>query len=379
MQVQRRIYRFRMLNASVSRSYRPVLVPDGTVHMVATDGGLMPRSREVASWRHASGERYEFLVDFSRYPVGTRVELRNLSNENNRDFDHTDKIMAFDITDAPVDHADPTWSRVPDLLADSEVMGLTRDMAVRTREMRLKKSDITNRWSINERTWEDVVASGFREVFADPQLGDVEIWRIDNRSGGWFHPVHVHLVDQKILSRNGAAPFDYELGPKDVVYAGEDERIDVIMRFGPHRGRYMIHCHNLSHEDHDMMVQFSVGLGPDDVDPDDPISADPARLDEDGDEDIAPDHYPAGYEPPEDDDSDDDSDEEGPASGSAPAPAAPPPPPPFLRRPRPRCPRPSVAGGRGRRARARRTTPKRPRRPRQPRRPKRPKRPKRRR
>lgn len=299
--VQRRVYRFRMLNASVARSYRPVLVPEGAVHVVATDGGLMPRAREVTSWRHAPGERYEFLVDFSRYPVGTRVELRNLSNENNRDFDDTDKIMAFDVTDEPVDTTDPTWGRIPDLLADSAVMRLTRASAVRTRELRLKKDDLTNEWSINDRTWADVIASGYREVQADPGLGDVEIWRLDNRSGGWFHPVHVHLVDMKVLSRNGLPPFDYELGPKDVIYAGEDERIEVVMRFGPHRGRYMIHCHNLSHEDHDMMGQFSVGLRADEVDPHDPIAAAPAWADTDGDVDVPPDPALPGTPPPDPD------------------------------------------------------------------------------
>ena len=44
------------------------------------------------------------------------------------------------------------------------------------------------------------------------------------------------------------------------------------MRFGPQRGRYMMHCHNLVHEDHDMMTQFEVGL-----DGDDPRLADPCR------------------------------------------------------------------------------------------------------
>jgi multicopper oxidase len=35
----------------------------------------------------------------------------------------------------------------------------------------------------------------------------------------------------------------------------------MIMRFGPNKGKYMIHCHNLVHEDHDMMTQFEVGTG----------------------------------------------------------------------------------------------------------------------
>ena len=70
-------------------------------------------------------------------------------------------------------------------------------------------------------------------------------------------------------------------GPEDIArYAALVTGADR-MKFGPHRGRYMMHCHNLPHEDHDMMVQFSVGLGPDEVDPHDPIGADPARRDDD--------------------------------------------------------------------------------------------------
>jgi hypothetical protein len=40
---------------------------------------------------------------------------------------------------------------------------------------------------------------------------------------------------------------------------------------GKHEGgRYMVHCHNLVHEDHDMMVQFAVG----DLENNDPITSD---------------------------------------------------------------------------------------------------------
>jgi spore coat protein A, manganese oxidase len=84
--------------------------------------------------------------------------------------------------------------------------------------------------------------------------------------------VHIHLVDFRILERNGAPPEAYELGPKDTAYVGEGETVRVLMRFGPYSGRYMMHCHNLVHEDHDMMVQFEVGAGGDD-----PIAADRPR------------------------------------------------------------------------------------------------------
>lgn len=279
MKVQRRVYRFRVLNASVSRSYRLTLTPQSAMHVVGTDGGMVPTAQETAQLRIGSAERYEILIDFAQFAPGQRVELHNLSNENNRDFDDTDKVMAFDVVGDPVDTTDPTWNRIPSALASSSAMSLRRDQAVRRRRLRLQKSDVTNEWSINGRTWHDVIDSGFREVFANPGLNDVEIWEIENRGGGWFHPVHIHLVDFQILSRNGRPPFNYERGPKDVVYVAENEKVEVIMKFGPHRGKYMIHCHNLPHEDHDMMTQFSVGLVEGQVDVNDPINADPARPD----------------------------------------------------------------------------------------------------
>ena len=95
-----------------------------------------------------------------------------------------------------------------------------------------------------------------------PRAGRLEIWEIKNPSGGWFHPLHIQLVDFKILDRNGKPPFAYERGPKDVVYVGENETVRVIMalrgphnpisdaheaEYGPRTGRYMMHCHNLVH------------------------------------------------------------------------------------------------------------------------------------
>jgi FtsP/CotA-like multicopper oxidase with cupredoxin domain len=271
MKVQRRIYRFRILNASISRSYRFTLSTGDPVTMVATDGGLMPSAQQVTSWRHSGAERYEILIDFSKYPAGKRVELRNLSNNNNVDYDHTGKIMAFDVTNDAVDTSGPAATVMPTLLASSTAMSLTPSQSVKTRHMRVKRDN--NIWTIGGMTWDEVVQSGYRKVLADPDLDDVEIWEIENSSGGWFHPVHIHLVDFQILSRNGRPPFSYERGPKDVVYVGEGETVRLLMKFEHHRGRYMIHCHNLPHEDHDMMAQFSVGIDTNDPDPNHPMEA----------------------------------------------------------------------------------------------------------
>jgi hypothetical protein len=127
--------------------------------------------------------------------------------------------------------------------------------------MRLHRSN--GMWKINDTTWDDVVKSNYEQIFANPQRNDIEIWDVENSSGGWFHPLHVHLVDFKVLSRtvNGISgpPRPEEKGPKDVVYVGENETVRLLMRFEHEDGRYMIHCHNLSHEDHDMMFQYMVG------------------------------------------------------------------------------------------------------------------------
>ena len=135
-------------------------------------------------------------------------------------------------------------------------------------------------WTVNGKTWDDVVASDYKKVVANPKLDEVQVWELKNPSGGWFHPLHIHLIDFKILSRNGQAPKPYERGRKDTAYLGENETVKVIARFGPQEGRYMVHCHNLVHEDHDMMVQFRVG--PDKelnggTDPNDPVDAAKAR------------------------------------------------------------------------------------------------------
>ncbi len=188
--------------------------------------------------------------------------------------------MQFEVTDAAFDETNNTIPTTLDVDASAlTTMALTPSMAKRTTKLRVNRDDRTNAWTINEMLWEDVIASGFRDVVASPDIGDVELWEIENRGGGWFHPVHIHLIDFKILSRNsnGGQPFPWERGPKDVVYLGPNEKVKLLMRFdvtpGSSGGRYMVHCHNLVHEDHDMMVQFQVGRNDPDNDPNDPIWA----------------------------------------------------------------------------------------------------------
>jgi spore coat protein A, manganese oxidase len=274
MAVEPRKYRFRFLNASIGRSYDLSLDTDEPLTVIGTDGGLMPRPQETSHLRIGMAERYEVVIDFAKYRPGQRVVLENTSPKNNIDYETTNVVMAFQVGAHVSDWSNNEIPR--DLNPNMSVMGLTENDSVKTRKFEFERKN--SNWTINGTTWEDVVNSDYEFVLANPGLDDVEIWELENRSGGWFHPVHIHLVDFKVLDRNGRPPEVWERGPKDVVYVGENETVRVIMRFEHHEGKYMIHCHNLVHEDHDMMGQFRVGEpDPEDPDKDDPIKADPCK------------------------------------------------------------------------------------------------------
>ena len=236
----------------------------------------------MSSWRHGVAERYEVLIDFRKYKVGTKIELRNLSNKNNVDFKNTGKVMQFEVVadSGPKDtYVIPKTLDVgPQPYANRgaiEVMNLKPEMAKARRRLRVQRQH--GLWTVNGETWADVEESGFQRVFGNPQPYDVEIWDLVNESGGWFHPLHIHLIDGQIIGRNttpdGKAHL-WEGGGKDVFYLGENETVTVLMQFtlgdGNAGGRYMTHCHNLVHEDNDMMIQFAVG----DINVNDPIESD---------------------------------------------------------------------------------------------------------
>ena len=296
MEVEPRKYRFRFLNASVSRSYRWQLHDGRSVvpmTVIGTDAGLMPRPQVVADFRHGMAERYEVVIDFAPYAqkpgsAPARLTLKNLLPPNNINYDGVKQAMQFvvgpkesvltwDNNDVPADWQSKVVS--PECMTWSE-SGL-KAQGVPDRRFEFIRTN--GHWTINGETWENVIDSNYTHCMAEPEFDAVEIWELKNTSGGWFHPVHIHLVDFQVLSRNGSAAnvLPHEKGAKDVVYVGENETVRVAMRFGgpsagagwPRpRGRYMMHCHNLVHEDHDMMMQFSVG-DPQHVAEYDPIAA----------------------------------------------------------------------------------------------------------
>jgi spore coat protein A len=300
LKVEPRVYRFRLLNGSVSRSFKIALTqsarassPDLPMTVIATDGGLMPKAQTVTSFRHGMAERYEILIDFSNFK-GKTLYLKNLGLPNNVEFEHTSDMMCFEVSaNAPTDTSDNDLKYIQGL----GQWGLNPNKAVMdlqdipgTPDETLELIRTNGSWTVNGTTWVDVVNNKYGAPLCSETPGKTAIWEIKNPSGGWFHPFHIHLVDFRILSRNGKAPYAYEQGPKDVVYVGENETVRLAVEFkgpeneagqkcyadeaariaadaakygtayhtGQRTGRYMMHCHNLVHEDHDMMGQFWV-------------------------------------------------------------------------------------------------------------------------
>ena len=92
---------------------------------------------------------------------------------------------------------------------------------------------------------------------AKPKLNTTEIWTLVGK-GNWHHPVHIHQTEGRILSRNGVAPPLHERGRKDTYVLKPNETIRVLLRFSDFIGKYMMHCHNTVHEDHDMMIRWDI-------------------------------------------------------------------------------------------------------------------------
>jgi FtsP/CotA-like multicopper oxidase with cupredoxin domain len=249
MTVDRAKYRFRILLASVSRGFNFRLSNGMPMTVIATDSGFVRSPIPVGSFRMGMAERYEIVIDFSSLQPGARVTLLNSAGE-----DQMRDVMQFVVgtTDGPK-------QGLPAQLADPVLPSPAA--VVRQRLFRFERSD--GQWVINGLPWDE-------RVVAAPRVNTTERWIFENESGGWFHPVHVHLVDFQIVRRNGHAPFAYENGLKDTAYVGEDERLELLMTFRPALpvdpgkpvlGKYVMHCHNLVHEDHAMMTEFNVTPG----------------------------------------------------------------------------------------------------------------------
>ncbi len=94
----------------------------------------------------------------------------------------------------------------------------------------------------------------------DAKQGQYERWIISGRGDMMMHPFHIHGTQFRILSENGAPPMPHRAGFKDMVHV-EGKESEVLVRFNHTATKersYMAHCHLLEHEDTGMMLSFTV-------------------------------------------------------------------------------------------------------------------------
>lgn len=315
--VEPRHYRLRLLNGCDSRflvmQLRVASAPtatdlDGagpplTFHVIGSDQGLASAAVQTDTLVIEPGGRYDVVVDLAGLE-GRRVLMTNLGGDApfGGDFGEqlapedvfparqTDRIMALDVT-LPLDVT------VPDRF-DPSVIGHydgNQEPVTTTRKVALfEGTDEYGRLQPLLGTAEptvdaagDVVegALGWHVPTTErPQLGSTEIWELYNATGD-AHPVHLHLVNFEVLDRrhftadlvdqpvhqhNGTTGAGYRLenievgelvdpgaayaenAPKDMVTALPDQVTRIKATFDK-PGRYVWHCHILSHEDHEMM------------------------------------------------------------------------------------------------------------------------------
>ncbi|MDN5763586.1 MAG: multicopper oxidase domain-containing protein [Microlunatus sp.] len=143
-------------------------------------------------------------------------------------------------------------SDVPARLSNlEEFEHLDESAADRTRRFRFVRSAIGGQtmWTINGEGFDPDL------IQARPELGSTEISELITDV---HHPVHLHLVHFKVLSRSGQPPLARDAGWKDTVDVPPGQVARVLVHFDGYRGKYVFRCHNLEHEDMMMMANFEV-------------------------------------------------------------------------------------------------------------------------
>ncbi len=276
LEIGPRFYRFRCLNGSNARIYRLAFMRGKqplAYQVIGTDGGLLDRPYSVKEAFLAPGERLDVLFDASQLRQGETVFLKSLAFDSMDD----ESAMGMARSNGGGRLGDSVEFNLLKLVVTKTAQG-PRDVPTRLSE--LKPIDIGNaterqvrlemahmRWRINDETFR-------RGVFPiDAQRNTVEVWDLHNAKQSMPHPMHMHGFHFQVLSRknspaqiralgvHGSGRVVSDLGWKDTVLVWPGETVRLAVDFSNDFDgdqTYVFHCHNLEHEDADMMVNMRV-------------------------------------------------------------------------------------------------------------------------
>ena len=261
LHVSPRRYRFRWLNSGPSRFYQmSVLGPDNSTKsfwQISTDGNLLEQPIEVTAARFSPAERVDVIVDFTGQ-AGKTYYLENRLQQNDANGPLGDITLAAGqgqkilqiVVDGP---AVADNSIDPALITRFYGFPDCEDPPRIVRTFRFERHNA--QWQINGRlagACED--NEGIRFAI---KRNSVEKWIFQNIRPGWQHPVHMHVEAFQTLTINRKSPRNagiIERGRKDVMRLEDNMVAEVYFRFRDFTGKFPMHCHNILHEDHSMMI-----------------------------------------------------------------------------------------------------------------------------
>ncbi len=268
--VETTTYRVRVVNGTTSRILRLALSNGQPFTLIGNDGGLLPAPVTLTQIDMGTGERVDVLIDFGKVAVGSRVMLMSAAFESparmggmgmGRGMGGGGMGMgrmgaggvaqgaAMDLVEFTVDRAVTPVAWNPRALP--RIATLDPRTAKRTRTFQFNSAMMQH--NINGREFD------MERIDETVRFGDTEVWTFVNDSP-FPHPVHMHEVQFRVVERIGgrARIMPWERGLKDVVLVNPGERVSVVATFDTYRGRFLMHCHNMVHEDMGMMMNYAI-------------------------------------------------------------------------------------------------------------------------
>jgi FtsP/CotA-like multicopper oxidase with cupredoxin domain len=262
--VETTTYRVRVVNSSTSRILRLALSNGQPMTLIGNDGGLLPAPVALTQIDMGNGERVDLLIDFGKAAVGSRVALMSA------DFESPTRMggmgmgrgmmsgmgggglaqgAAMELVEFTVDRAVTPVAWKP--RAFPRIASFDPRQAKRTRTFQFNSAMMQH--DINGRMFD------MNRIDETVRFGDTELWTFVNDSP-FPHPVHVHEVHFQVIERVGgrARIMPWERGLKDTVLVFPGERVTVAVAFDRYRGRFLMHCHNMVHEDMGMMMNYAI-------------------------------------------------------------------------------------------------------------------------
>ena len=308
MNVLPRKYRFRILNACMSRFLQfCISSPSNTkvpFKFIANDGNFVVNPITLTTLDHQGiAERYDIVVDFSTFPINSRLKLVNLleMRDDGRgpkdtlslaealqgsdddpvigpmlEFRVVGSVPSVDVPGVTHFSTTPDISQVPNTLTEQ----IPIVAPVRTRLVEFGRSGggdsrrpngqcipdcpegMPFPWTIKVNGQDAHSMNANRISLLIPQPGQVEHWTYVNGGGGWDHPIHLHFEEGITMNRgNMAIPNTELLVRKDVWRLRESGSVTFQVQFGEYGGSYVNHCHNTVHEDFAMLQRIQLLTG----------------------------------------------------------------------------------------------------------------------